>query len=180
MKKNTTPKVAVVATTDTQKVTLAMLVEKEASRNMGRVKDEKKLLHHDICNKLSALAKSSGFPMGVLVYIAIGKSAHKPSVFNEGYTNFNEDKAKRIIALCKAFAKHFGNDKLACNDKLVHAVDRYDNLFENKGKSKFFKECIADLPTENFKMANYKTAKELGKFIFGDNLNYNDKGYFIA
>lgn len=171
--------------------TLENLINTEVKTNVGRYNflkgevKQRKLNHHDVCKQIVAFSEESGFPIGVIVYIAVGTDAHKPSVFSEGYKKFDEAKAKRIVKMCKIFAEHFGISEAASHsDKLVHALCRYDNLFADSGKIGFLRSCINDIPKPQkgvkFKMAQFATAKDVARFIFGTNLKYNERGYIIA
>lgn len=93
--------------------------------NLGQFKDKKKK-HVEICKKLLSLSESNGnFPITVLVYFAIDKSAHKSSVFDECYTSINMDKAKTILSWLKSFASHNRNGKLFRNANVAHVLTKY-------------------------------------------------------
>ena len=93
--------------------------------NLGQFKDKKKK-HVEICKKLLSLSESNGnFPITVLVYFAIDKSAHKSSVFDECYTSINIDKAKTILSWLKLFASHNRNGKLFRNANVAHVLTKY-------------------------------------------------------
>lgn len=93
--------------------------------NLGQFKDKKER-HIEICKKLLSLSESNGnFPITVLVYFAIDKSAHKSSVFDECYTSINMDKAKTILSWLKSFASHNRNGKLFRNANVAHVLTKY-------------------------------------------------------
>lgn len=93
--------------------------------NLGKFKDKKKK-HVEICKKLLSLSESNGnFPITVLVYFAIDKSAHKSSVFDECYTSINMGKAKTILSWLKSFASHNRNGKLFRNANVAHVLTKY-------------------------------------------------------
>lgn len=145
------------------------LITKEVNKNVTKVKDEKKLRHHDICTNVLEMYNKTKFPIGVLLYIAVGTSAHKTDLFEtKGYSKFNSVRANRIIGYCKSVAKAFGNPSLAWNDKVVHTMSKFDNSFENgKYKLQLLKESLGKMKLgKNFKFADFKTAKELNNFIF--------------
>ena len=68
---------------------------------------------------------NGNFPITVLVYFAIDKSAHKSSVFDECYTSINIDKAKTILSWLKLFASHNRNGKLFRNANAAHVLTKY-------------------------------------------------------
>lgn len=164
---------------------LVELVNAECNANVGKynfAKDkDARICHHNVCKMLQQVANESGFPLTILVYIGIGGDAHKPCVFEKGYKKFNEKRTKRVLKLARIFGEHFGLSETSMhNANLIHAICRYDDLFADSGKVGFFRSCVNDLPKPNgkFKMTQFKTAKDIGRFIFGDNLKYNERGYF--
>lgn len=166
---------------------LVDLVTAECKANVGKynfVKDkEVRVRHHNVCKELQSFADESGFPLTILVYVGIGGDAHKPCVFDKGYKKFDADRTKRVIKLANIFGDHFNLSPTSRhNANLIHAICRYDDLFANSGKVGFFRSCVNSLPKPNgkFKIAQFRTAKDIGRFIFGENLKYNERGYFIA
>ncbi len=164
-----------------EKKTLNDLVREEAKKNVGKynfVKDkELRVLHHNICKRLVELSDKHNFPMGVLVYIAIGTNAHRPCVFEKGYAKLDEQKTERVIALCDIFAKKFG-EGTRTNDRLVHAVSRYVDLCG--GGTLKFKQLVNALSAKEFNMRKIKTAKELAKLLCGDEAEYSKGGYIVT
>lgn len=165
-----------------EKKTLNDLIREEAKKNAGRynlVKDkterELKLLHHKICKRLVEIADNNKFPMGPLVYIAIGTNAHKTNVFLKGYTRINEKKTERVLSLCEIFAKKFG-EETRTNDKLVHMLSRYVEL---DGGVLKFKQMINSLDQSTLNMKKIDTARKLSKLLFGDEAQYSKGGYII-
>lgn len=168
-----------------KKMTLNDLVRKEARKNIGAYNfiknpEEKarKRTHNLACKALVKFADEHDFPMGVLVYIGVGTSAHKPSVFDKGYKGFNEKKALAVLKLCEIFARRWGAE-YRNNALLVHACSRYYEL--NKGKVSLFKQRVKEME-EGFNTKMYKglridTAKKLAKVIFGDTAEYTKGGY---
>jgi len=83
-------------------------------------------MHIEICQKLVGIAdENNKFPMGVLVYVAVGKDAHKTSTFNKGYYRFDENKARTILKWARIFADHSRNNRLFRNSDVIHALVRY-------------------------------------------------------
>ena len=164
-----------------EKKTLNDLVREEAKKNVGRynfVKDkESRVIHHNICKKLVELSDTHNFPMGVLVYIAIGTNTHRPCVFEKGYIRINEQKAERVIALCDIFAKKIG-ENTRTNDRLVHAVSRYVDLCG--GGVLKFKQLVNSMSEKDFNMRKIKTAKDLAKLLCGDEAEYSKGGYIVT
>lgn len=164
-----------------EKKTLNDLVREEAKKNVSRynfAKDkELKILHHNICKKLVEISDNNNFPMGVLVYIAIGTNAHRPCVFEKGYTRINEQKTERVIALCDIFAKKFG-EETRTNDRLVHAVRRYVDLCG--GCVLKFRQLVNSMSDKDFNMRKIKTAKQLAKLLCGDEAEYSKGGYIVT
>lgn len=164
-----------------EKKTLNDLVREEAKKNVSRynfAKDKaSKILHHNICKRLVEIADTYNFPMGVLVYIAIGTNAHRPCVFEKGYMKIHEQKIERVIALCDIFAKKFG-EETRTNDKLVHAVSRYVDLCG--GGVLKFRQLVNAMSDKDFNMRKIKTAKELAKLLCGDEAEYSKGGYIVT
>ena len=93
--------------------------------NLAQFKNKKER-HIEICKKLISLSESNGnFPVTVLVYFAIDKSAHKSSVFDECYSNINVGKAKTILSWLRLFASHHMNGKLFRNANVAHVLTKY-------------------------------------------------------
>lgn len=160
------------------KMTLNEMVRAEAIKNVSRYnfhpRKAEMLVHHNVCKSLVNLADKHNFPMGVLVYIAVGTNAHRPIVFEKGYTKCDVEKAEKIISLCEIFAKKFG-ENTRTNDRLVHAVCRYVDRCGG-GVLKFRQLCNA-LDAKTFVMP--KTAKELAEILCGKEAIYSNGGYII-
>ena len=159
------------------------LVYNESKVNRGRYnicKDKaEKLLHHDTCKQAIAFAERTGFPIGIVLYIGVGKDAHKDVAFNKGYKGFNEKKADLIVKMANEFAKHFNaSEKMAHNDRLVHALCRYVEKLDNRNKLAFYRDCLNKLPKptkgQKFSIKGIKTSADMNKFIFGDAVAYNE------
>ena len=96
--------------------------------------------HIGICKKLAEISKAhNNFPITYLVYFAIGKNAHRISVFLDGYKKIDEKKAETILSWMDLFAKHHKNPKMAKNANIAHAL------------CKFYDKC--DKTTKAFKAA---------------------------
>lgn len=132
-------------------------------------------LHHEICKKLVELSDRYDFPMGVLVYIAVGTSAHKSKVFEKGYSKINEQKAIAVISICKLFANKFGTD-FRKNDKVVHMFSRYYDIGGSKNKLRH----IIDNANIDMSKQKFDTTKVLSKLLFGDNAEFSKSGYIIG
>lgn len=99
---------------------------------------ENRMLHIDICKKLMELSdKHNHYPIGYLVYFAVGKNAHRTHIFECGYKTINEEKAETIFKMLDIFAKHHQNEKLARNANVAHIMCRYYD--EHKGNIDFEK-----------------------------------------
>jgi hypothetical protein len=159
-------------------MTLNEMVRAEAVKNVSRYnfhpRKAEMLVHHNVCKSLVNLADKHNFPMGVLVYIAVGTNAHRPCVFEKGYARCDVEKAEKIISLCEIFAKKFG-ENTRTNDRLVHAVCRYVDRCGG-GVLKFRQLCNA-LDAKTFVMP--KTAKELAEILCGKEAIYSNGGYII-
>lgn len=117
-------------------------------------------LHIDICKSLAALSEANGnYPITYLVYFAVGKNAHRKEVFESGYNKFDEEKAKKIFAWLKLFAKYHNNDKLFRNPNVAHALCRFYDKFSTKTKD--FKAAMELMPSNP--KVNVKNAKAIVK-----------------
>ena len=111
--------------------------------------------HIDICKGLSALSKANGdYPITYLVYFAVGKNAHRKEVFEDGYTNFDEKKAKKIFSWLKLFAKYHKNPKFFRNPNVAHALCRFYDKYSTKTKDfEAAMEAMESNPNINVKNA---------------------------
>lgn len=172
---------------------LEELIRQEASVNASRynlAQYAKRKEHHNICVNLVKIADANDFPMGVLVYIAVGTSAHKPSVFEKGYTHFDEKKAEKIIKLATIIDKKLNEGakkkvNYRTNDRIIHTLSRYYDL--NKGNEVKLRQVlkIADLDSiRDYLKGKNPTAKIVAQLLFGDEAEYriNDdkKAYMIG
>ena len=105
---------------------------------------EKRLLHIDICKKLTELSAANGnYPITYLVYFAVGKNAHRLPTFLGGYTKIDEKKAEKIFSWLKMFAKYHKNEKLFRNPNVAHALCRFYDKFSTKTKD--FKSALESM-----------------------------------
>lgn len=96
---------------------------------------EKRLLHIDICKKLTELSNANGgYPITYLVYFAVGKNAHRLPTFLSGYDKIDVKKAEKIFSWLKLFAKYHKNEKLFRNPNVAHALCRFYDKFSTKTK----------------------------------------------
>lgn len=87
---------------------------------------DKKSKHIGVCKELVRLSEKHGnFPITVLVYFAIDKSAHKTEVFKNGYDNINVEKAETILSWLKMFADHNKNGRLYRNANIAHVLCKF-------------------------------------------------------
>lgn len=168
----------------TDRITLADLIQREAEKNeshynlrqYAKVK-EQKLMHHNICKELVNLSVKHGIPMGVLVYIAVGTSAHKPSVFEQGYKVINVDKAEKIINLCRIFGERFG-ERYTFNDKVVHACAKYYDV--HNGRVGDWRTICKRVDKDKVNMPKIKRAQDLLKLLCGDLAEYSKVGRVVS
>ena len=115
----------------------------------------KKVAHIEVCQKLVELSdKNDGYPIGNLVYFAVGKNAHRTHVYEDGYKTIDEKKAKTILSWLKLFAKHNGNPKLMRNADVAHLLCHYYDKV-SKNTEDFKKVLEAYAPCD--KVENYKS-----------------------
>lgn len=130
-------------------------------------------LHHNVCKELVSLSDKYNFPMGVLVYIAVGTDAHKTPVFEGGYKKINVEKAEKVIELCDLISTSFNLKGLRTNGNIVHACDRFYKLGGTKEK---LQALINGIKEEDIKTAMNINAKTVTKLLFSS-LKLNEKGY---
>ena len=171
-------------TTMANGITLADLIMNEAQKNESHYNlrqyaktKEQKLLHHNICKELVNLSVKHGIPFGVLVYIAVGTSAHKPSVFESGYKAIHTDKAEKIINLCRIFGEHFG-ERYTFNDKVVHACAKYYEV--HQGRVDDWCTICKRVEKDKINMPKIKRAQDLLKLLCGDLAEYSKVGRVIS
>jgi len=151
-----------------KKVTLFDLISNEAKR---RIKSEKNI-HHNVCKQLMEYHQSSGFPITVLVYIAVGTNAHRPMVFEKGYQRFDKERLDKAIKYCTIFSKKYG-EQYRTNAIVAHGICRYLDM---NGSERKFRELVKQ---SDFEMKGIKTAKEFMNKLCGDKAEYSKSGYIV-
>lgn len=151
-----------------KKVTLLELISNEAKR---RIKSEKNI-HHNVCKQLMEYHQTSGFPITVLVYIAVGTNAHRPMVFEKGYQRFDKERLDKAIKYCTIFSKKYG-EQYRTNALVAHGICRYLDM---NGSERKFRELVKQ---SVFEMKGIKTAKEFMNKLCGDKAEYSKSGYIV-
>lgn len=151
-----------------KKVTLLELISNEAKR---RIKSEKNI-HHNVCKQLMEYHQSSGFPITVLVYIAVGTNAHRPMVFEKGYQRFDKERLDKAIKYCTIFSKKYG-EQYRTNAIVAHGICRYLDM---NGSERKFRDLVKQ---SDFEMKGIKTAKEFMNKLCGDKAEYSKSGYIV-
>lgn len=156
---------------------LEKLIRAEAAKDNVVVNDFKFMNHNGICKKLVNYADKHNFPMTLLVYIAIGTNAHRPIVFEKGYTKINEERTELVLKLCEIFAKKFGNN-WRTNGHLVHTICRYVDITKHRKELKF-RQLVNDCNID-FNTIKIDTAKKLALNFFGKEAEYSNANYIIS
>lgn len=154
---------------------LESLIREEAKKNT--INDLRSLRHNEICKSLVKLADDYNYPMTQLVYVAIGKNAHKLNIFESGYEKIDIEKAEMLFKLSDIFAKKFGSN-WRTNSFLCHSIDRYLEVTKHRKELKFrqlVNNCNID-----FNTIKYKTAKQLAKDFFSNEAEYSNGGYIVS
>ena len=160
--------------------TLNDLIRQEAAKNVGVYNLKKQPFrdmyrkHNEICKQLVKLADENNFPMGVLVYIAIGTNAHRPIVFMKCYNHIDVKKAEMVIHMANIVGKILGG-KYRTNDKVIHALSRYYEVHKGKSMYNLLKDRLYII--DKVKLDKMKTAKEFSKLLFNDIADYSKGGY---
>ena len=131
--------------------------------------------HNKVCKEVIEFADNNKFPISLLMYIGVSTLAHKIPVFEKGYKKFNHEKATAVLALAEMFANYFGQPKYRTNDKVVHTCARYYDL--QGGSTSRFANILKSKDKQVFNIKNFKTAKELGMYLFQDFSEFTDRGY---
>lgn len=163
---------------------LEELIREEAKVNGSRynlAQFASKREHHRICKNLVQLADEHNFPMGVLVYIAVGTNAHRLHIFEKGYNHFDSTKAEKVIKLCSIIDKKLNNGiekkvNYRTNDRIVHLCSRYYDV--NKGNEMRLRQILnkADLPkVQAYIKTKNPTAKVIAQMLFSDDAVFNEK-----
>lgn len=159
---------------------LESLIREEAKKNLNSFNNLEMLKfhqHNQICKKLVELSDNHNYPMTQLVYIAIGKNAHRPIVFEKGYVKIDEEKVELFMKLCEVFAKKFGSN-WRTNAFLCHTIDRYLEITKHRKELKF--RQLVNTCDIDFNTIKYKTAKQLAKDFFGREAEYSNGGYIVS
>jgi hypothetical protein len=164
-----------------EKKNLDCLIREESALKCGKYNlrqyaNNPQKIHHDMCRKLVELADNNNMPMGVLVYIAVGTSAHKSDVFAKGYKKINVPKAEGIINLCKIFGNRFGVQH-TFNDKVVHACAKFYEVASGvPNYPQVWQNIIDKTPIDGIQMNKVKRATDLLKKLCGDSATYSSVG----
>lgn len=156
---------------------LEKLIRNEASKENVIVNDFAMIRHNQICKELVRLCDEHNYPMTQLVYVAIGKNAHKPIIFEKGYSKIDIEKTELMLKLCGVFAKKFGNN-WRTNVHLCHLLDRYLEITKHRKELKF-KQMVNSCNID-FNTIKIDTAKKLAKNFFGSEAEYSNGGYIIS
>lgn len=131
--------------------------------------------HNKICKEIVSFAERNNVPMALLLYIAVGTTAHKENAFKQGYKVFQHEKATKVMLMSELISKYFNMPSVRTNDRVVHFCSRYYTY--QGGNVTNFQNILKTKDKNSFNIKNFKTAKDVGKFFFGDNNDYTDKGY---
>ena len=156
---------------------LEALIRAEAAKQNPIVNDFAMIRHNQICKTLVHLCDKHNYPMTQLVYVGIGKNAHRPIVFEKGYMEINEEKVELMIKLSEAFAKKFGSN-WRTNAFVCHMIDRYLETAKHRKELKF--RQLVNGCNIDFNTIKYKTAKQLAKDFFGREAEYSNGGYIVS
>lgn len=156
---------------------LESLIREEAKKENVIVNDFTFMRHNQICKELVRLADDYNYPMTQLVYVAIGKNAHRPMVFEKGYTKIDLEKTELMLKLSDVFAKKFGNN-WRTNGFLCHTIDRYLEITKHRKELKF--RQLVNGCNVDFNTIKIDQAKKLAKIFFGDEAEYSNGGYIIS
>lgn len=159
---------------------LEALIREEAKKNIGALNGLEMLKfhrHNQICKKLVEFSDKYNYPMTQLVYVGVGKNAHRLIVFEKGYFDFNEEKVELFMKLCELFAKKFGSN-WRTNAFLCHTIDRYLETTKHRKELKF--RQMVNACNTDFNTIRYKTAKQLAKDFFGREAEYSNGGYIVS
>ena len=156
---------------------LEAMIREEANKQNPIVSDFMMIRHHQICKKLVELCDEHNYPMTQLVYVGVGKNAHRPIVFQKGYTEINEEKLLLMLKLSEVFAKKFGSN-WRTNAFVCHMIDRYLETVKHRKELKFrqlVNNCNID-----FNTIRIKTAKQLANMLFDKEATYSKGGYIVT
>ena len=160
------------------KTTLKSLIETEAKSLPYKYDDHKSIIygrgetlmatkeefeirnrHHGICMNLVALSHEfNNYPYTSLVYIAIGGSAHKQSVFHQGYTKIDIKKARKVLKWLTKLAKYCKDDRYMRYDIIVHAISKFHDKVTKDDK--VFQMLLNSFNCSGRKPSSWKTMEE--------------------
>lgn len=156
---------------------LETLIREEASKTNVLVNDFSMIKHNEVCRKLVELCDKHNYPMTQLVYVAVGKNAHKTIVFENGYKKIDIEKAELMLKLSEVFAKKFGS-QWRTNGFLCHLLDRYLEVTKHRKELKF--RQLVNSCNVDFNTIKIDTAKKLAFNFFGNEAEYSNGGYIIS
>lgn len=133
--------------------------------------------HNKVCKELIRFAENNKITIPLLLYVGVATNGHKTDIFDKGYKSFNTEKATSVLTMADIFSKYFGYPNARTNDKVIHCCSRFYSFYG--GSITQFQKIIKTKDKTNFKMSNFKNAKELGEFLFNGKLEFTDKGYII-
>ena len=55
--------------------------------------------HNKVCKEIVSFAERNNVPMALLLYIAVGTTAHKENAFKQGYKAFQHEKATKVMLM---------------------------------------------------------------------------------
>lgn len=131
--------------------------------------------HNKVCKEVVTFSERNNVPMALLLYIAVGTMAHKEETFKKGYKLFQHEKATKVMLMSNMIANYFNTPSARTNDKVVHFCSRYYTY--QGGNVTNFQNILKTKDKNNFVLKNFKTAKEIGKFLFGEHSDFTKKGY---
>lgn len=159
---------------------LEKLIRAEALKEIGVMNDLSQLEtyhHNQICKKLVNMCDKHNYPMTQLVYVAIGTNAHRPIVFEKGYTRIDEERAELVLKLCEVFAKKFGSN-WRTNGHLLHMICRYVDITKHRKELKF-RQLVNNCDID-FNTIKIDTAKKLASIFFGREADYSNANYIVS
>ena len=174
-------------------MTVAKLIYESANRFSLDINSDENLKdreHKRICSILVRLQrKYPNISMFYLLYLGVGTSAYKTSMYQKGYTRINTRKIEGVIKLVEIINKRLNNNRKVKKDYinnqgLMIALSRYYDLTfgdEKKLKKVLTNEKIKELRNELDSKTTKTTAKHIGEILFADiaifNENNNAKTY---
>lgn len=93
---------------------------------------KRKAAHVEVCKALVDAMDRYKLPITLLVYLGVGKQAHRLSVIEKGYKSYDVDKVEKIVRWLKMFAHHSKNQRLYRDSVVVHALCSYYDKVSKK------------------------------------------------